>query len=269
MAVGHVPDLGDAQGHQPRAFRADPAERLPDVRAGHEPGHRPAPHRGGHRAVMFVLGGALQWGFQTGASPSSTRCSSASGCSSSSSRSSPTVGARTSGAWARTVNPYATQSVAVGPLVFPTPTLIAFVVASSWWSAPTWCCERTYPGRALRAFAPGPGHRLGVRDRPRPPRHPARRLRRRHRRAGRHAVRRRPDADAGQRRSSGSASSSRSSSWAASATSWGRSSPARWLMMVAGLVSLWSPAATPLVVFSAIVVALLFRPRGLFARRAG
>jgi branched-chain amino acid transport system permease protein len=39
------------------------------------------------------------------------------------------------------------------------------------------------------------------------------------------------------------------------------------VMAVAGLVSLWSPVATPLVVFSAIVVALLFRPQGLFARR--
>jgi branched-subunit amino acid ABC-type transport system permease component len=41
------------------------------------------------------------------------------------------------------------------------------------------------------------------------------------------------------------------------------------LMMVAGLVSLVSPAATPVVVFSAIVVALLFRPRGLISRRTG
>ena len=39
------------------------------------------------------------------------------------------------------------------------------------------------------------------------------------------------------------------------------------VMAVAGLVSLWSPVATPLVVFSSIVVALLFRPQGLFARR--
>ena len=43
----------------------------------------------------------------------------------------------------------------------------------------------------------------------------------------------------------------------------------RLVMMMASLASLYSPAATPVVVFSAIVVALLFRPRGLFSRRAG
>jgi branched-chain amino acid transport system permease protein len=41
------------------------------------------------------------------------------------------------------------------------------------------------------------------------------------------------------------------------------------VMTMASLVSLYSPAATPFVVFSAIVIALLFRPQGLFARRAG
>jgi branched-chain amino acid transport system permease protein len=40
-------------------------------------------------------------------------------------------------------------------------------------------------------------------------------------------------------------------------------------MLVAGVVSVaWSPSAAPFVVFSAIVVALLFRPQGVFARRS-
>ena len=39
------------------------------------------------------------------------------------------------------------------------------------------------------------------------------------------------------------------------------------VMLIAGVVSVaWSPSAAPFVVFSMIVVALLFRPRGLFAR---
>jgi branched-chain amino acid transport system permease protein len=51
------------------------------------------------------------------------------------------------------VNPYATQSVGIGPLIFPTPTLIAFVFAVVIVAAGYVTLERTYPGRALRAFA--------------------------------------------------------------------------------------------------------------------
>jgi branched-subunit amino acid ABC-type transport system permease component len=39
-------------------------------------------------------------------------------------------------------------------------------------------------------------------------------------------------------------------------------------MATAGVVSLYSPVLTPFVVFLVIVIALLFRPHGLFARSA-
>jgi branched-chain amino acid transport system permease protein len=51
------------------------------------------------------------------------------------------------------VNPYAASSVAVGPLIFPTPTLLAFVAAVLIVGAAHVGLTRTYPGRALRAFA--------------------------------------------------------------------------------------------------------------------
>jgi branched-chain amino acid transport system permease protein len=42
------------------------------------------------------------------------------------------------------------------------------------------------------------------------------------------------------------------------------------VLMLAGVVSiLWSPATAPLVVFAMIILALVFRPRGLFARAGG
>jgi branched-chain amino acid transport system permease protein len=50
-------------------------------------------------------------------------------------------------------NPYATSSLAIGPLVFPTPTLLAFAFALLIAGATHLGLTRTYPGRALRAFA--------------------------------------------------------------------------------------------------------------------
>jgi len=39
---------------------------------------------------------------------------------------------------------------------------------------------------------------------------------------------------------------------------------------VSGVVALaWGPSASPLVVFSLVVLALVFRPQGLFPRKAG
>jgi branched-chain amino acid transport system permease protein len=51
------------------------------------------------------------------------------------------------------INPYATQSVSLGPLIFPTPTLIGFGAAVVLAIAGHLMLERTYTGRALRAFA--------------------------------------------------------------------------------------------------------------------
>jgi branched-chain amino acid transport system permease protein len=165
------------------------------------------------------------------------------------------------------VNPYATQSVALGPLVFPAPTLIAFVVALVVVLVAYAVLERTYPGRALRAFAQdraiasafGIDHdRLGIFL------------------AGGAGV---TAALAGMLFAvDRTLTPSAAYEWIGIVFAVviiggignvvGTLVAGALVMMVASLVSLYSPAATPLVVFSAIVVALLFRPRGLFARKA-
>ncbi|MET0771602.1 MAG: branched-chain amino acid ABC transporter permease [Candidatus Limnocylindrales bacterium] len=163
-------------------------------------------------------------------------------------------------------NPYATGSVEVGPLVLPTPTLMAFLVAVVVVGIGQRVLTRTYPGRALRAFAQdrpiaaafGIDHdRLGI-------------------------------VLAG----IAGATAALAGTLVAVDRTLTPNEAFEWIgivfaivivggvgdivgtllagmavMAVAGLVSLWSPVATPLVVFSAIVVALLFRPQGLFARR--
>jgi branched-chain amino acid transport system permease protein len=55
-----------------------------------------------------------------------------------------------------TINPYATSALTIGPLVFPTPTLIAFIAAALIVGGAHLGLTRTYPGRALRAFAQDP-----------------------------------------------------------------------------------------------------------------
>lgn len=164
------------------------------------------------------------------------------------------------------VNQYATQSVSLGPLVFPTPTLIAFVVAVVVVVAANAILVGTYPGRALRAFAQdraiasafGIDHdRLGILL------------------AGAAGV---TAALAGMLFAvDRTLTPSVAFEWIGIVFAVviiggvgnvvGTLVAGALLMMVASLVSLYSPAATPLVVFSAIVVALLFRPRGLFARK--
>jgi branched-chain amino acid transport system permease protein len=164
------------------------------------------------------------------------------------------------------LNPYATGSVAAGPLVLPTPTLLAFLVALLVVGIGQRVLTRTYPGRALRAFAQdrpiaaafGIDHdRLGI-------------------------------VLAG----AAGATAALAGTLVAVDRTLTPNEAFEWIgivfaivivggvgdivgtllagmavMAVAGVVSLWSPVATPLVVFSAIVVALLFRPQGLFARR--
>jgi branched-chain amino acid transport system permease protein len=51
------------------------------------------------------------------------------------------------------VNPYATASVSLGRLVFPTTTLLAFLIAVAFVAAAELALRRTFAGRALRAFA--------------------------------------------------------------------------------------------------------------------
>jgi branched-chain amino acid transport system permease protein len=167
-----------------------------------------------------------------------------------------------------TVNPYAVRSISLGPLAFPLPTLFAFAFAVVIVGATHLVLSRTYPGRALRAFAQdraiasayGIDHaRLGML-------------------LG--GVAGATAAVAGMLFAINSAIIP--------------TAPFEWVGIVFAVVILggignalgtlaagvivgaasgvvavvWSPATAPLVIFSAVVVALLVRPQGLFTRRA-
>jgi branched-chain amino acid transport system permease protein len=166
-----------------------------------------------------------------------------------------------------TVNPYAVRSVPLGTLAFPLPTLFAFGFAVAIVVATHLVLTRTYPGRALRAFAQdraiasayGIDHaRLGTL-------------------LG--GVAGATAAVAGMLFAINSAIIP--------------TAPFEWVGIVfavvilggignvlgtltagvivgatSGVVAvLWSPATAPLVIFSAVLLALLLRPSGLFVRR--
>ena len=164
-------------------------------------------------------------------------------------------------------NPYATGSVALGPLVFPMPTLIASVTAAGLVLGIHVVLQRTYVGRALRAFAEdraiasafGIDHRrLGVL-------------------LGRAAAA--TAAIAGMLFTiGGSLTPDTAYEWFgivfAVVILGGIGNVVGTLLAgalvgaVAGVVTVaWSPATAPLVVFSLVVLALIFRPRGLLPRR--
>lgn len=166
------------------------------------------------------------------------------------------------------VNPYATQSLTVGRFVFPAPTLIAFVFAVVLVVSAHLVLRRTFAGRALRAFAEDRvvASAFGI-D---------------HRRLGMVLA----------------GASAASAAIAGMLFTLGNavtpSTPYEWIGMVFAVVilggigqvvgtlvagvlvgtlsavvsSVWSPALAPLVLFSAIILALLFRPQGLFAPRS-
>jgi branched-chain amino acid transport system permease protein len=216
--------------------------------------------------VMFLLGAALQWGFQVRRVSEFNTLLISFGLLI-------VIVQLITNQWSAdfrrldpATNPYATGSVALGPLVLPTPTLLAFLAALLVVGIGQRVLTRTYPGRALRAFAQdrpiaaafGIDHdRLGI-------------------------------VLAGV----AGATAALAGMLVAIDRTLTPNEAFEWIgivfaivivggvgdivgallagmavMAVAGLVSLWSPVATPLVVFSAIVVALLFRPQGLFARR--
>lgn len=217
--------------------------------------------------LMFVLAGALQWGFQVRKVSEFNSLLISFGLLIA-------VVQIVTNQWSADfrrmtaeVNPYATESVTIGPLVFPLPTLFAFLVALVVVVGGHLMLERTYPGRALRAFAQdraiasafGIDHaRLGIIL------------------AGSAGV---------TAALAGMLFTVDRTLTPTTAFEWigivfavvivggignvvGTLVAGSLLMMLAAVVSLYSPAATPVVVFSAIVVALLFRPDGLF-RRAG
>ncbi|HXG40816.1 MAG TPA: branched-chain amino acid ABC transporter permease [Candidatus Limnocylindrales bacterium] len=166
------------------------------------------------------------------------------------------------------VNLYATQSVPLGPLVFPTPTLLAFGFAVLIVAAGQAILARTMTGRALRAFAQdrqiaaafGIDHeRLSI-----------------------------------LLAAASGATAAIAGMLFALQDALTPTTPFEWIGIVfavvilggignvvgtllagslvgaiSGVVSvLWSPATAPFVVFLAIVLALLFRPRGLFGSPA-
>ncbi len=166
-----------------------------------------------------------------------------------------------------TVNSLATQSFSIGRLVFPLPTLLASVFVVGLVVLAHLVIERTYPGRALRAFAHDPEmaaamgidhQRLGMLL------------------AGASGA---SAAVAGMLFALGSAMTPDSGfEWVgvvfAIVILGGIGNVVGTLVAgalvgsVAGVVSVvWSPSTAPFVVFSLVVLALLFRPDGLFRRR--
>ncbi|TDE02239.1 branched-chain amino acid ABC transporter permease [Jiangella asiatica] len=165
------------------------------------------------------------------------------------------------------VNPYATQAVSVGRFVFPAPTLIAFVLAVVLVVSADQVLRRTFAGRALRAFAEdrAVASAFGI-D---------------HRRLGMVLA------------GLSAASAAVAGMLFALGNAVTPSTPFEWIGVVFAVVILggigqvtgvllagvlvgtlsavvsatWSPALSPLVLFSAIVLALLFRPYGLLTVR--
>lgn len=167
------------------------------------------------------------------------------------------------------VNPLSTQSVNLGPFVFPAPTLIAAVFGIALVLFARYVLDRTYAGRALQAFgqdreiaaAFGIDHRtLGL-------------------------------VLAG---SAGASAAIAGMLFAVgepmtpdSAFEWigrvfaivilggiGNVTGTLYAGLLVGAVSgvvsvIWSPSAAPFAVFSLVVLALVFKPQGLFPRKAG
>jgi branched-chain amino acid transport system permease protein len=160
-------------------------------------------------------------------------------------------------------NQYGTGAVAVGPLVFPMPTLLAFAAALVIVGMLHLALTRTFIGRAIRAFAEDPpiAAAFGI-D---------------HRRIGILL-----SGAAGVTAAvAGTLFAIGGSMTPSTALEWiglvfaivilggignvvGTLAAGALVGAVDGLVTvLWSPSAGPLVVFSLVVIALLFRPRGL------
>jgi branched-chain amino acid transport system permease protein len=166
------------------------------------------------------------------------------------------------------INPYATRSVSVGSLIFPLPTVMAALFAAVLVVGIRLFLDRTYAGRALQAFgqdrqiaaAFGIDHRtLGILL------------------AG---------ASGATAAVAGTLFTLRGTVTPDSAMEWvglvfaivilggiGNVAGTLWAGLLVGAVSglvavVWNPATSPLVVFSLVVLALIFRPQGLFRRKA-
>jgi branched-chain amino acid transport system permease protein len=166
------------------------------------------------------------------------------------------------------VNPYSTESVSIGSLVFPLPTLFAAVTAAVLVLVAHLVLERTYVGRALQAFSQDRliASAFGI-D---------------HRRLGVLLA------------GSAGASAAIAGLLYALGGSLTPDLPFEWIGLVFAIVILggignvagtlfagllvgavsgvvavvWSPSTSPLVVFSLVVLSLLFRPKGLFPQKS-
>jgi branched-chain amino acid transport system permease protein len=167
------------------------------------------------------------------------------------------------------VNPYATGSLSIGPLVFPIPTLVASVSAIALVVGIHVLLERTFVGRALRAFGEDPAiaGAFGM-D---------------HRRLGMLLA----GIAGGTAAVAGTLFAVGGSLTPATAFEWfgvvfavvilggignviGTLLAGALVGAASGVVAVaWSPVAAPLVVYSLVILALLFRPNGLLPRRGG
>lgn len=219
--------------------------------------------------VTFLIGAAIQWGFQRFAVSELSSLLVSFGLL--------IIGVQLiSNVWSADfrrmtsdVNPYATGSLAIGPIVFPMPTLIASVAAGALVLLIHVVLARTFVGRALRAFGEDPAiaSAFGI-D---------------HRRLG--------IVLAGGAGATGAVAGTLfalgGSLTPSTALEWfgvvfavvilggvgnvlGTLLAGALVGGIAGVMTIaWSSVAAPVVVYSLVVLALLFRPDGLLPRRGG
>jgi branched-chain amino acid transport system permease protein len=216
--------------------------------------------------VMFLLGGALQWAFQRFRVAEFNSLLVSFGVLIMLVQAISNVWTADFRRLGADLNPYGTGAISIGPLVFPLPTLLAFATAVALVVAVHLALERTFAGRAVRAFSEDPpiAAAFGI-D---------------HRRIGVLLA----GAAGATAALAGSLFAIGGSMTPSTALEWvgivfavvilggignvvGTLAAGALVGIVAGLVTvLWSPSAAPMVVFSLVVLALLFRPRGLFPR---
>jgi branched-chain amino acid transport system permease protein len=219
--------------------------------------------------VMFLIGAAIQWGFQRFEIDELRSLLVSFGLL--------IIGIQLiSNTWSADfrrmtsdVNPYATGSLSIGPLTFPMPTLIASVAAAALVVVVHVVLARTFVGRALRAFAEDPviASAFGI-D---------------HRRLGVLLA----GAAGATAAVAGTLFTLGGTLTPSTALEWfgvvfavvilggignvlGTLLAGALVGGMAGVMTVaWSPVAAPLVVYSLVVLALIFRPNGLLPRKGG
>ncbi len=219
--------------------------------------------------AMFAIGAALQWGFQRFGVSELNSLLVSFGVLIISIQVISNVWSADFRRMTADVNPYATGSLSIGPLVFPIPTLVASVSAFALVIGIHLLLERTFVGRALRAFGEDPAiaSAFGM-D---------------HQRLGMLLA-----GIAGATAAvAGTLFAVGGSLTPTTAFEWfgvvfavvilggignviGTLLAGALVGAASGVVSVaWSPVAAPLVVYSLVILALLFRPNGLLPRRGG